>query len=158
MVAHTDDISWDNPLAAIWSNVEMNVGIVCSCLPTLKGLVQRFFPRLFPTVHTGWSSNRYDMGSSGRSTSKRYRVSHSAIDHELTGREKYSSKAHVGVGWEDEGTGRFNTTPQTNLPDEGHIAVHTVVRQDVKRDSEVASLESESERRLVPGRSSFLMV
>lgn len=43
----TTDISYHNPLAAIWSNLEVNTGIVCSCLPTLKAMVTRWFPRAF---------------------------------------------------------------------------------------------------------------
>lgn len=43
----TSDISWHNPLAAIWSSLEVNIGITCSCLPTLKSLVSRWFPRAF---------------------------------------------------------------------------------------------------------------
>ncbi|EMC96856.1 hypothetical protein BAUCODRAFT_41690, partial [Baudoinia panamericana UAMH 10762] len=47
VISATTDISWNNPLAAIWSSVEINTGILCSCLPTLKGCVTRFFPNLF---------------------------------------------------------------------------------------------------------------
>ena len=43
----TTDISYHNPLAAIWSSLEVNTGIVCSCLPTLKAMVTRWFPRAF---------------------------------------------------------------------------------------------------------------
>lgn len=35
-------------MAAIYSSTEVNVGILCSCLPTLKGGISYFFPRLFP--------------------------------------------------------------------------------------------------------------
>ena len=41
----TTDLSYNNPLTAIWSNLELNIGILCSCLPTLKALVSRSFPR-----------------------------------------------------------------------------------------------------------------
>jgi hypothetical protein len=44
---HNSDISWHNPLAAIWSSLEVNIGILCSCLPTLKAMVSRYFPRAF---------------------------------------------------------------------------------------------------------------
>lgn len=46
---HNSDISWHNPLAAIWSSLEVNIGITCSCLPTLKALVTTWFPRAFHT-------------------------------------------------------------------------------------------------------------
>lgn len=43
----TTDFSYHNPLAAIWSSLEVNIGITCSCLPTLKAMVARWFPRAF---------------------------------------------------------------------------------------------------------------
>ncbi|EME88231.1 uncharacterized protein MYCFIDRAFT_110067, partial [Pseudocercospora fijiensis CIRAD86] len=36
VIANTKDVSWNNGLAAIWSNVEMNTAILCSCLPTVR--------------------------------------------------------------------------------------------------------------------------
>lgn len=46
-IAVSDDPSWDNPLAALWAVLEATVGIIASCLPTMKGLVTRYFPHLF---------------------------------------------------------------------------------------------------------------
>ena len=46
-VSVSEDISWDNPMAALWSNLEVNIGIICSCLPTLKTCVMRVFPKMF---------------------------------------------------------------------------------------------------------------
>lgn len=44
---------WDDPNAtwvkmdvALWSTVEINVGIICACLPSLRSLVVRAFPNL----------------------------------------------------------------------------------------------------------------
>ena len=31
----------------MWSAMEVNIGIICSCIPTLKGLAQKFFPKRF---------------------------------------------------------------------------------------------------------------
>ncbi|GIZ37458.1 hypothetical protein CKM354_000090300 [Cercospora kikuchii] len=45
-ISQSKDVSWDNPSAAIWSSMELYGGIICSCLPTLKGLVSRIFPLL----------------------------------------------------------------------------------------------------------------
>lgn len=49
-IAISKDPSWDNPLAALYANLEATVGIIASCLPTLKGLIGRFFPSLFSTT------------------------------------------------------------------------------------------------------------
>ncbi|KAM3413839.1 hypothetical protein BST61_g10518 [Cercospora zeina] len=32
------DLTYENAMAAIWSSIEMNTGIICSCLPTLRCL------------------------------------------------------------------------------------------------------------------------
>lgn len=45
VISKSSDVSWDNPPAAMWSVIEVNVGIVCSCLPTLKACVSRYLPR-----------------------------------------------------------------------------------------------------------------
>lgn len=56
----TTDISWHNPLAAIWSSLEVNIGIVCSCLPTLKTMVSRWFPRAFSSGYLHGSDNSHE--------------------------------------------------------------------------------------------------
>ncbi|SMR44732.1 unnamed protein product [Zymoseptoria tritici ST99CH_3D1] len=42
VISRSSDVSYDNPMAAIWSDIEMNIAIMCSCLPTLRCM----FPRL----------------------------------------------------------------------------------------------------------------
>lgn len=44
------DFTWNSPLPTIWSCVETNTAILCSCVPTFKGLVQRFFPKLLASL------------------------------------------------------------------------------------------------------------
>lgn len=41
------DITWDNPGSAIWSAIELNVGILCASLPTLRALFIEYWPRAF---------------------------------------------------------------------------------------------------------------
>ncbi|KAF2170774.1 hypothetical protein M409DRAFT_51034 [Zasmidium cellare ATCC 36951] len=57
VISKSSDVSWDNPLAAIWSSLEVNVGILCSCIPTLKGCITRYFPTLFSSSSYGASNN-----------------------------------------------------------------------------------------------------
>jgi hypothetical protein len=40
------DPTWDNVGVAILSCIELNTAIICPCLPTLKPLISRHFPRL----------------------------------------------------------------------------------------------------------------
>lgn len=40
------DISWYAAFSFMWSIIEVNVGIMCGCVPALKPLASRFLPRL----------------------------------------------------------------------------------------------------------------
>jgi hypothetical protein len=58
--ANSANPTWDNLGVSIWSTVEINVGLMCACMPTLRLLLARIVPGM-----------RSDAGSS-RSQSKRY--------------------------------------------------------------------------------------
>ncbi|KAH7391741.1 hypothetical protein BKA66DRAFT_25531 [Pyrenochaeta sp. MPI-SDFR-AT-0127] len=47
----TSDITWDSNGAATWSSIEMNVGIFCASLPTLRPLVMKYWPRAFLSAY-----------------------------------------------------------------------------------------------------------
>lgn len=50
-ISVTKDVTYESPISALWSNVELNVGILCSCVPTLRSCLTRLFPSLFsPTI------------------------------------------------------------------------------------------------------------
>lgn len=53
---------------SVWSAVELNVAIFCSCAPTLKGLVQRVWPQFLASWGSRYAS-RGSKGSSGREDS-----------------------------------------------------------------------------------------
>ncbi|KFY47069.1 hypothetical protein V495_02109 [Pseudogymnoascus sp. VKM F-4514 (FW-929)] len=55
IISISTDVSWDNVGASTWSMVELNTGITCACLPMLKSLITRFFPRFL-------GSSRYTSG------------------------------------------------------------------------------------------------
>ena len=40
------DFSWNAALTLMWSAVEVNVGIICACIPTLKPLIIRILPAM----------------------------------------------------------------------------------------------------------------
>ncbi len=49
-VSNSTDPTYTNPPSAMWSDVEMNIGIVTSCLPILRPLISRSFPGLFSRI------------------------------------------------------------------------------------------------------------
>ncbi|RAL14059.1 PTH11-like integral membrane protein [Aspergillus homomorphus CBS 101889] len=54
-VSLSKDTSWSNVGAAYWTAAECNVAIICACLPFLRPLVSRLFPKFLSTD----SYNRY---------------------------------------------------------------------------------------------------
>lgn len=54
--------------------VELNTGITCACLPMLKTLITRFFPRLLGTSRHASSRDPETMGAYSRQTSKNPRT------------------------------------------------------------------------------------
>ncbi|KAE8144242.1 hypothetical protein BDV25DRAFT_167302 [Aspergillus avenaceus] len=48
-VANDTDTSYSNVAAAYWTAAECNVAIICACLPFLRPLISRFFPKLLST-------------------------------------------------------------------------------------------------------------
>ncbi|KAF7155718.1 hypothetical protein CNMCM6106_006000 [Aspergillus hiratsukae] len=58
---HTTDYTKDNGPIAVWSQIELNMGIICSCLPPLQPLVTRVFPGLLGSVsHSRGHANKYN--------------------------------------------------------------------------------------------------
>lgn len=51
-----DDFSWYASLSFMWSVVEVNMSIICGCVPGLKPLVARIIPKMIKDT-TGYSQN-----------------------------------------------------------------------------------------------------
>lgn len=68
----TDNPTWNNLKVSLWSTIEINVGIITCCMPTIRLIVLRFFPRLSSTYR---STQAYyaKNGLSQQSRSKRSR-------------------------------------------------------------------------------------
>ncbi|KAH8907368.1 hypothetical protein BR93DRAFT_911223 [Coniochaeta sp. PMI_546] len=47
VAAKTQDGTWDNVNAAIWSFLELNIAILAACLPTLRPILVKIMPRIF---------------------------------------------------------------------------------------------------------------
>ncbi|KAF8846925.1 hypothetical protein BDZ45DRAFT_682215 [Acephala macrosclerotiorum] len=52
IVSISTDITYDNVDAAIWSIIEVNVGIICASLPTIKPLISCLFPGLLGSTRS----------------------------------------------------------------------------------------------------------
>ncbi|KAF2463476.1 uncharacterized protein BDR25DRAFT_245562 [Lindgomyces ingoldianus] len=59
-ISNSKDPTFDNPPAATFSVVEVNVGIVCACLPSLRPLFAHMLPSYFPPIPQLNTSRRND--------------------------------------------------------------------------------------------------
>jgi hypothetical protein len=164
------DVTWENPLAAIWSSVECNTGILCSCLPTLRVLFSKWFPNFLGTVRSGAAgsgkesrsrSNNILSGGNqstdgtrqltqGSGNSGRNKMSFDALGRGLTGKGQVvqNSYAYSRNDSDSEEHELDNITVQ--LQDSNQIQVTTVVEQDVEKLS--TWHDGGSTRRLTPSR------
>lgn len=56
-ISVSNDISWENCQAAIYSNLEVNIGIICCCLPSFRACINRLYPSFFSS---GWTASPSD--------------------------------------------------------------------------------------------------
>lgn len=47
--ANSTNPTWENWIVAWWSTIEVNVGMICTCLPTVRLILVRVAPRMFST-------------------------------------------------------------------------------------------------------------
>ncbi|KFZ18480.1 hypothetical protein V501_01188, partial [Pseudogymnoascus sp. VKM F-4519 (FW-2642)] len=74
VISVSKDVSWDNVGASTWSMVELNTGITCACLPMLKSLIARLFPRLLGSSRHTSAGDPERNGAYARQTSKNPRT------------------------------------------------------------------------------------
>ncbi|TVY83257.1 Satratoxin biosynthesis SC1 cluster protein [Lachnellula suecica] len=55
--SNSQNPTWDNLAVGVWSSIEINVGIICVCLPNLRLLLLRMFPKVFGSTRN--ANNQY---------------------------------------------------------------------------------------------------
>lgn len=71
----TEDATWDNVASAGWSIGEISSGMTCACLPTLRPLLARYFPRLGGSASRSASDGRYAAGPTSSTFASKKRQS-----------------------------------------------------------------------------------
>ncbi|EKG20982.1 hypothetical protein MPH_01707 [Macrophomina phaseolina MS6] len=155
-VADSTDQSYDNVGAAVWSNVEINVAIMCASLPTFKALIKRLFPHLLSTDQASRSvANKY--GTSGGWKSRNARQHGTLIS--LDGLERGDRRRQEGhcTTTIEKGTTSFVGSDAGSSQQDDGIKVTTVVSQREDSSSDKQALYpddvhsiSESERKFFP--------
>ncbi|KAK2737069.1 hypothetical protein FQN55_001281 [Onygenales sp. PD_40] len=66
VLSKSKDPTWEQPATAYWSSIELNMGIICASLPTLKPFITKVAPRILGTERAS------RMGYSGHSSNSRF--------------------------------------------------------------------------------------
>lgn len=69
----SDNPTWDNLKVSQWSTIEVNVGIICACMPTLRLILLRMFPVLSATTRAKYGTNNSFVGDKYSPGSRRNR-------------------------------------------------------------------------------------
>jgi len=61
-IIETSDFSWFAALSFMWSGIEINVGIICACVPSLKPIFLKFAPNFIRDMDDGSPTSSIDVG------------------------------------------------------------------------------------------------
>ncbi|KAL9105534.1 MAG: hypothetical protein Q9227_009308 [Pyrenula ochraceoflavens] len=93
-ITKTDTLHYQ-AISNSWTFLEVNVGIICACLPVLKSLLLHFFPRLFRSTRNAGSSGygyAHSSNNKPRSNSHHHNLSSSRYStHIVTGKPGFST-------------------------------------------------------------------
>ena len=110
-VLERDDFSWYASLSFMWSAIEVHVGIICACVPSLKPLVSKILPGLIrDTSNPADISGFHDKDAAPREDFKV--AQHSPLPPESPARAQHMS--HTGD--DDMDIMDFLTTPDMANP------------------------------------------
>jgi fucose permease len=113
LTAESTDFNWYASLSFMWSVIEVNIGIMCACVPALKPLISRFLPRM---LRDAGDVTEKDSSNSG----PRYTYTSEMADAHrvpsLSGPPEPSHQAYAEAHEDDGPLGMmdFLTTPDMN--------------------------------------------
>lgn len=97
VAAKTEDGTWDNTDAAVWSFVELSVGVLAACLPTLRPIFAKMVPRLFnSSVRHGASGYHFQAAGSATRKPPTY-VGNGTQKSNASTEELYGTKEEFGL-------------------------------------------------------------
>ncbi|KAL2817614.1 hypothetical protein BJX63DRAFT_419555 [Aspergillus granulosus] len=71
--ANTTNLTWDYVQVGYWSTIEIHVGVICACLPAIRALFRRIWPRMFGDTAPGLSKgSRTRSGGTGTNITTEY--------------------------------------------------------------------------------------
>ncbi|MCJ1448879.1 MAG: hypothetical protein MMC23_009398 [Stictis urceolatum] len=77
-ISQGDDFSWYASLSFMWSAIEVHVGIICACVPSLKPLVARVLPSMLRDLTNPHDNSVFRQSSNGRHLDSPANAGHSS--------------------------------------------------------------------------------
>ncbi|KAK4499551.1 hypothetical protein PRZ48_010067 [Zasmidium cellare] len=110
------DVSWENSQAALYSNLEAAVGIIASCVPTLRAFVKTYFPKLFTSASAGSDGTELSDFSGGYDRMKAGPVRIMAGELETEQRADSTSKRKVMIEHREREPTRMHESTEELVP------------------------------------------
>ncbi|KAL8696059.1 MAG: hypothetical protein Q9224_002993 [Gallowayella concinna] len=126
-IATERDFSWIASLSFMWSAIEVDVGIICACVPGVKPLAAKLFPKLLGRIKHAResSSNQYHGVGDAKSASR-------VNSNPLATPPRSPVKArHTGVAFEDGPNGNMDSLDFMTTPD---MDMNVLQRPDTVRN------------------------
>ncbi|MCJ1310558.1 hypothetical protein MMC25_004223 [Agyrium rufum] len=108
-----DDFSWYASLSFMWSAIEVHVGLICACVPSLKPLAHRFLPSILRDMTNPLDVSCAEFSANFYSTTSPNDRHHETEPAPLTSRSRRSSPPAPLNLENDMDFMEFLTTPET---------------------------------------------
>ncbi|KAL8646876.1 MAG: hypothetical protein Q9226_006672 [Calogaya cf. arnoldii] len=127
-LANQQDLSWIASLSFMWSAVEVDVGIICACVPGVKPLAAKLFPKLLGRIKHARDSgyHHYHQGGGDAHYADRVDSNPLATPPSSPLKARFASVGHENGANGNMDSLNFMTTPDMNTND--------LQRRDTARD------------------------
>ncbi|KAI1213372.1 uncharacterized protein F4807DRAFT_456715 [Annulohypoxylon truncatum] len=120
--------------STMWTIIEMNVAIVCACLPQIRPLVVKWFPKLMPAYYNSREHSDKHTPCSSSSSSKPY-LYHSNKSYTKSEENKWTrmNSGKTGLGGTNPPNLRNgNSSSEYTLQDDKGLHIHRTVQYTVE--------------------------
>ncbi|KAL8750506.1 MAG: hypothetical protein Q9199_007020 [Rusavskia elegans] len=130
-LVNQQDLSWIVSLSFMWSAVEVDVGIICACVPGVKPLAAKFFPKLLGRIKHARESGYHHHGGGDARGADRINSNPLATPPSSPIKTRFT-----GMGYDNDVNGNmdsldFMTTPDMNMNDLPHSDTARTETEDI---------------------------
>lgn len=132
-----EDFTWENVPPSCWSIIELTSAITCSCLPTLRPFLTRYFPKLGSVVgrSTKGYAQTFESGVSGAPTTIGSKsIRHTRLGSIVNGRD-VDSQIELGPGKTSVDYSMGRVTSAESLGREQIVSLNPTVRTNIRPSS-----------------------